>query len=529
MDGKAQRNCVTEIRWEAARDAADPYNQIDLDVEVVHPSGKTFRQPAFWNGGKTWVARVAIDEVGVATYRTTCSNQNESGLHHQSGSIEVSEYTGSNPLFSKGCIRISDDKTHFVYSNGDPFFWIGDTWWMGLSKRLDFPEGFETLTEDRVEKGFNVVQIVAGPYPDMDYGDERGMNEAGLPLSKDLKNIHPEYYDLADLKIEHLVKSGLSPCIVGMWGYYLPRIGVEGTKKFWRYLVARYGAYPVVWCMAGEGTMAYYLSENKEEESAIQKTGWTEVAKYVQEIDGYDSPITIHPTKYGREQVVDPTVLDFEMLQTGHSDLASVPSTAKAVTKSIDRDPRMPVINSEVNYEGIMGRSFQNIVRMSFYSSILNGAVGFTYGANGIWQFNLPGKPYGPSPHGRCWGNTPWQEAYQFPGSRQVGLGAKFLSRFPLWEMERHPEWVDYDAGDPYTAIAFGVRKKIRIVYTPLLWNPPKIYKVENDVTYRAFYFDPISGDETEIGKVVPDQDGVWETKIIPPEVHDWVIVMEVG
>ncbi|MCA9410234.1 MAG: DUF4038 domain-containing protein [Candidatus Omnitrophica bacterium] len=528
MNGKAQRNCVTEIRWESAREYSDPYNQIELDVEITKPSGKTLKQPAFWNGGKNWMARVAIDELGEATYRTVCSDSADTGLQNQTGKIEVSEYVGSNPLFQKGRLQISEDKTHFVYSNGDPFFWIGDTWWMGLCKRLDFPQGFETLTKDRVKKGFNVIQIVAGPYPDMDYGDERGMNEAGLPLSKDFKNTHPEYFDLADLKIEHLVKSGLSPCIVGMWGYYLPRIGVEGAKRFWRYLIARYGAYPVLWCIAGEGTMAYYLSQNKEEESAFQKKGWTEVAKYIQEVDGYNTPVSIHPTRYGREQVEDPNALDFEMLQTGHGDLESVSATAKTVQTAIEREPKMPVVNSEVNYEGIMGRTFQNIVRLSFYASVFNGAVGFTYGANGIWQLNTPDKPYGPSPHGRCWGNTPWQEAYQLPGSREVALGAKLLSKFPFWEMERHPEWVDYDADNPYTPTAYGISEMLRLIYTPLLWNPPKVYKVEDSVTYRASYFDPISGDSIDIGKVIADQDGVWQTEVLPPEVHDWVIVMEV-
>jgi hypothetical protein len=37
------------------------------------------------------------------------------------------------------------------------------------------------LAEDRKRKGFNVVQIVAGLYPDMHPFDPRGANEAGFP------------------------------------------------------------------------------------------------------------------------------------------------------------------------------------------------------------------------------------------------------------------------------------------------------------------------------------------------------------
>ena len=38
---------------------------------------------------------------------------------------------------------------------------------MGLVKRLGWPEDFQLLTADRISKGFAVIQIVAGLYPDM--------------------------------------------------------------------------------------------------------------------------------------------------------------------------------------------------------------------------------------------------------------------------------------------------------------------------------------------------------------------------
>ena len=60
--------------------------------------------------------------------------------------------------------------------------------------------------------------------------------------------------------------------------------------------VARWGAYPTIWCLAGEGTMPYYLSENKERDKALQKTGWTAIARYLRSMDPYGHPITIHPS-----------------------------------------------------------------------------------------------------------------------------------------------------------------------------------------------------------------------------------------
>ena len=54
---------------------------------------------------------------------------------------------------------------------------------------------------------------------------------------------------------------GITPCIVGAWGYFMPWMGVEKVKAHWRYLIARYGAWPVVWCAAGEANLPWYLAE----------------------------------------------------------------------------------------------------------------------------------------------------------------------------------------------------------------------------------------------------------------------------
>jgi len=524
----AMQNQVIEIVLHSTAAYADPYNDVDVDGVFTCPDGGTFRVPAFWAGDGLWKLRFAGAAPGEYAFKTVASNKADGGLHEQTGTILVRPYEGENPLLAKGRLRVAADQRHFEHADGTPFFWLGDTWWMGLSARLDWPQGFKELTADRVAKGFNVVQIIAGPYPDMDAWDARGRNEAGFPFAEGFAGINPAYYDQADLKIGHLVHSGFMPCIVGMWGYYLPQIGVEKIKRFWRYLVARYGAYPVAWCICGEGTMPWYLSETKEQDAALQKRGWTEVMRYVRSIDGYHNLIGIHPTQYGREQVEEPGLMDFEMLQTGHGDMDSIPTVIESVTKSVDRAPQMPVVNSEVNYEGILGRCWQNVQRLCFYHSALHGVAGYTYGANGIWQMSTAEMPYGPSPHGRCWGNTPWREAAQLPGSRQVGCGGRFIRRFPWWEGRPQPAWVDVSPkpNDPYGCVAIGVPGRWRVIYIPMCWSPPAVRTIEPGVGYRAYYFDPCSGRETDLGRVHASPNGTW-TPPLPPECHDWLLVMD--
>ena len=351
-------HCVAEWSYSCDKAYTDPFNDLELDVVFTDPQGHEQTVPAFWAGEQTWRIRYSPKTPGRYTYRTVASDSGD--LHGRHGVLEVAAYQGDNPLRKHGPLRIADDQRHFAHEDGTPFFWLGDTWWMGLCSRLRWPEDFQELAADRVKKGFTVIQIIAGLYPDMPPFDPRGANEAGFPWATDYGRINPQYFDAADLRIQYLIECGLSPCIVACWGYFLPIMGIPKIKKHWRYLIARWGAYPVFWCLAGEGAMPYYLSKTPKEDIATQRQGWTEVSRYVHNIDPYHHPVTIHN---GRSEVEDPAVLDFDMLQTGHSDRKSIPNTENMITSAQLKTPRMPVLAGEVCY--VNGRHQQR--RLSRY------------------------------------------------------------------------------------------------------------------------------------------------------------------
>ena len=527
---QSQTNVPVELAFRAERSYRDIFDEVELDVVFVGPDGELWKVPAFWSGENAFRARFAAPGPGRYTYRTFCSNPDDSGLHGQIGELEAVFYEGDNLLYRRGRLRVASSGRYFEHADGTPFFWLADTWWMGLCKRLSWPSDFQTLTADRVAKGFTAIQIVAGLYPDMPAFDQRGANEAGFPWEDNFDCINPAYFDMADQRIKWIADSGLAPCIVGSWGYFLPWMGVGKVKKHWRNLVARYGAYPVVWCLAGEGAMPYYLSENKDADAQMQKAGWTEVGAYVRELDPYSNPVTIHPSNMGasRDQVEDGSVIDFDMLQTGHGDRQCIPDTIRAVTKMYNRNTCMPVINSEVCYEGIGECCRQEVQRFMFWACVLSGACGHTYGANGIWQVNTRERPYGPSPHGMSWGDTPWEDAYRLPGSAHVALGKRLLERYQWWRFEPHPDWVDPHSGEqgysyPYAA---GIPEEVRVVFLPWWQGRVVLKNVEPDVAYHAFFFDPTNGKHRELGAVVPDQNGEW---VLPqlPIFQDWVLVLE--
>ncbi len=532
MSARVPANTVYEVafRSDCLPDGPDP----DAAVEVVFrgPDGAKRRVPAWWDGELTWRVRYSSPTVGEHRYRSVCADEHLPELDGVEGRLSVVPYEGGNPLYRHGPPRVGAGGRHLGHLDGTPFLWLGDTWWMGFCRRLGWPGEFKALTADRVAKGFSLVQIVAGLYPDMDGFDERSANEAGYSWTEGYGRVNPAYFDQADLRLDWLVHSGLVPCVVGCWGYYLPMAGEDVIRRHWRHLIARWGAYPVVWCLAGEGVMPWYLSTTREQDMAEQRRGWTEVARFVRELDPFGRPITIHPTIFGREQVEDPAVLDFDMLQTGHGDRASLPNTARSVKTAYEREPVMPVVEGEVCYEGIGEACRQEVQRLMFWVTFLSGARGFTYGANGLWQVNRADQPYGPSPHGMSWGGVPWDQALALPGSGQLGLSKRFLEPFAWWRFEPHQEWVEPWAGEDNWMLPYagGIPGEVRMVFLPSTTSLAnlKLCALEPGVTYRARLWSPVDGAEHDLGEAAGDADGCWRpAQQRVPIFQDWLLVLD--
>lgn len=453
-----EANVVVELSFESTRRYADPFNDVSVDAIVIDPAGKELRVPAFWAGGSHWKVRYASPLAGRHRFSTVSSDTKNTGLHGVTGEIEVTPYTGTNPLFRHGPLRVASTRRFLEHQDGTPFFWLGDTWWMGLCHRLRFPEDFAVLATDRRKKGFNVVQIVAGLYPDMPPFDPRGANEAGFPWEPGYARIRPEYFDAADKRIQYLVDQGLTPCIVGAWGYYMPWMGVDKLTQHWRYLIARYGALPVAWCVAGEANLPWYLAPNFPSDDRSQVKEWTQVARAVRAMDPFHRLLTIHPTGIGRlsarNATEDLTLLDIDMLQTPHGQRGAVAPTVNTVRQSYADTPTLPVINGEPAYEMLNDTLPTAWSRQMFWLCMMNGAAGHTYGANGIWQVNRKGKPHGPSPYQPAnsigYGIISWDEAMNLPGSNQMAIGRRFFERFRWQDFQPHPEWAEFADRSPF-------------------------------------------------------------------------------
>jgi len=453
---KTEVNVMAELTLTASRVYADPFNEVTLDVVFHDPQGRELRVPAFWAGTNVWKARYASPVVGTHRFRSECSKKGDKGLHALSGKVTVKRYTGTNPLYTHGPLKLSANRRFMEYADGTPFFWLGDTWWMGLCHRMSWPEDFQKLAADRKEKGFNVIQIVAGLYPDMYPFDPRGANEAGFPWATNYGSIRPEYFNAADQRIRYLVEQGFTPCIFGAWGHYVTGMGVEKVKQHWRNLIARYGAWPVLWCAAGEANLPWYQVKGFPYDDRQQAKDWSDVLRFIRANDPYHRLLTVHPTglerRSARHVTDDPALLDIDMLQTPHGKRDAVAVTIKNVRLSYEANPVVPVINAEASYEMLetpkRGTIPTEWTRRMFWLCMMNGTAGHTYGANGIWQVNRKGQPHGPSPtvgsRPNGYGIIPWDEAMNLPGSSQVALGKTFFEQYPWQHFRPHPEWASF-------------------------------------------------------------------------------------
>ncbi|MCX6923862.1 MAG: DUF4038 domain-containing protein, partial [Verrucomicrobia bacterium] len=504
-----EANQVAEVALVSGRSYTNTFMDAQLDAVVTQPEGTQLRVPGFWAGGTDWRFRYASGKVGTHTWRTECTDTANSGLHGVTGSIQVVASTNVNPLFLHGPIRVASDHRHFEHADGTPFFWLGDTWWKGLCQRLTW-EGFQQLTADRQAKGFNVVQIVCGPYPDENMFQPSWENEGGMPYpTNDFSVLNPSYFTYADRRIQNLVTNGLVPAIVSGWGRpqaggvsTIAQVGLDGYERHVRYLIARYGAYPVVWILGGETDQA--------------QGPWYQLAQYLHDLDPYHRLLVNH-TSLGRTALEGSAVFDFDMNAVGHNSWTTANASIAQITSARALSPAKPVLTGEACYERHMQQNFQDIQRYLFWGCLLSGAAGHTYGAAGVWHASVAGDP-GTTP---VYDWTTWGVGMNYPGSTQLGLCKMLLAQYPWWRFEPHPEWTS-------AGFATGISNELRFIYIPnrgvYNWSGITVNNLVPGVPYSAFFFDASSGRHFDQGIV--NSAGSWNTPGVPSP-QDWVLVMQ--
>jgi len=161
-------------------------------------------------------------------------------------------------------------------------------------------------------------------------------------------------------------------------------------------------------------------------------------------------------------------------------------------------------------------------------------AAGYGYGANGIWQANTPKRPFGPSPHGGNWGNTPWREAMKLPGAAQLGRASRLLEKEGVCPM--HPcnalLTIEPSAVHSNKTVLCGGAFPRRIwiyLYGPVYpWEADAFYlnALPKHTLYRAVFLNPRTGKYEEQISRRTDRKGRFKLPL-PPTFEDWILVLQ--
>lgn len=498
------------------------YDVSEFVVRFTSPSGRAHTVSGFWDGGTSWKVRFAPDEVGAWSYRTQCSDTANTGLHDQSGSLEVVSHDSEHAIYQKGRISRPAGSYYLTYADGTPFFWVADTAWNGALKSTEAE--WRLYLEDRVEKGYNAIQFVTTQWRG---GASDRHGRVAFEGTGRIR-ISPDFFQRLDRKVDLINEYGLVAAPVLLWalpsgagrhlspGYYLPD---PEAILLARYMVARYGGHQVVWILGGDGR---YIDEYEQR--------WKNIGRGV---FGDEHPGIVAQHPHGRSWIGEAYAredwLDIVGYQSSHSKAeATVNWINKGpVSEQWDRLPARPIINMEPIYEEIHEDVTDRDVRSACYWSVFAAPpAGISYGANGIWPWLREGEKI-LNHRDAPWTST-WRESLDLPGGRQVGYLARFIQRFEWWKLKpAHQALLFEQPGkeefNRFVSILRSDDYKTLLVYIPekttvRLHNPMRL-------RYHVQWFDPVSN-QYQDGPAL-DDDSIVE--VTSPSDIDRVLILTAG
>lgn len=380
---------------------------VDMDVKFTNKhTGTSFTQPAFWCGDKTWMVRVALTEIGEWSYETICTDTSNTGLHAQSGKLNCVPYTGDLDIYKHGFVKVEKGKRYFVYDDGTPFFYLGDTHWTLPIEEIDgigdlpqeiadaygIESQFKYIMDYRADQGYTVIQSqplgwYTGVTGNSWFGDANGsIFDYGID-----DKIVAQFYEL-DKRFAYIAEKGFVHANSQLAypeelieTYLAGKISQEEIEKLCRYWVARYSAYPVMWTTTQEGDNDYYGYNG----CTASNNPWIYVMTYVDKYDVYNHPTTCHQEYTGETTVNNSSFGTLE----GHDWYASQFSfnlqnnsilPFSTLRQYYDNGGEKPVVNYEGKYDHFWIGTFG--ARAQGWVAFLNGCFGYGYGVQPIWS-----------------------------------------------------------------------------------------------------------------------------------------------
>ncbi len=337
-----------------------------------------------------------------------------------------------------------DESGHYLISkDGKPFFWLGDTAWKLFSK-LNQDEVLKYLW-DRQNKQFTVIQAVV---IDSEISQPNAFGHTAFH-NGDSDQPNEDYWQHADFIIKKAEELGLYMALWPAWG----RSHVENKRKsdaslslnpeqayrYGLFLGARYkNSKNIIWILGGDVKPTKHEVYDELARGIIESYGQGNPDNVLM---SYHPPGGTHrpPATSSGEFYHDKAWLDFNMIQSGHR-IGN--KNYERIAEDFQRTPIKPTIDAEPCYERHpVVHNFKNgqfsawHLRRRAYWSILAGGLGFSYGGNGIWQMDKPGKIQKFSHH-----NFYWYDALHHEGAYDMAHVRRLFESRPFIQPTRIPD-----------------------------------------------------------------------------------------
>ncbi|MBN2165153.1 MAG: glycoside hydrolase family 140 protein [Marinilabiliaceae bacterium] len=431
-------------------------------------------------------------------------------------------------------LKISENNCFIETEDGDPFFWLGDTGWLLFTKLTR--EDAEKYLNDRVEKGFNVIQIMVLHTLSAKnvYGDSALINKTvSNPLitegSAFEDSVAYDYWDHVDYIVDMAANKGLYMALVPVWGSNVKNGGVtvaEGAA-YGKWLANRYkNRQNIIWLNGGD----------IKGEDSIRV--WKAIGENINRADT-SHLITFHPRGRTTSSIwfQNESWLDFNMFQSGHrrydqddTEWCFGEDNYKYVQHDLELNPLKPTIDGEPSYEGIPQGLHDTLqpywkdcdVRRYGYWSVFSGAFGYTYGHSSVMQFYKDGD--GEPAYGA---KRFWSIAKDDAGASQMMYLKKLMLSRPFFDRVPDQTIIAGDNGEKYDYQVATRGHNYAFVYT---YNGRNMEiqggKIEGN-KIKASWFNPRDGQITMIGDF--ENSGV--LSFDPPgEIengNDWVLILD--
>lgn len=421
---------------------------------------------------------------------------------------------------------------HYLEAGGKPFFWMGDTGWLLLS-RLNRDET-ERYLATRARQGFNVVQVMILHTPEMaSRYDAPALIEGDPGRPRVTPGADPkrageyDYWDHLDWTLERAQAHGIYLALVPSWGSLVEdkKLNAANAPAYARFLAERYRKRPnIIWLNGGDTRAETYADV------------WETLGSTIKRIDP-GHLMTFHPI--GRTdsswQFHEAPWLDFNMVQSGHraygQDGPSVrgEDNWRYIAEDWIKLPAKPVIDGEPSYENVVQglhdmtapRWGAADARRYAWWAVLAGAFGHTYGENNVMQMFVPGT-YKPS----FAADQRWDAAIDAPGANQMRHLRALIESRPMLERVPDPSLI-VDNGVRYDRVLASRGTGYAIVYSytgrPFTMRLGAI----SGRQVRASWYSPRDGSVTPAGSFANRGTRRFDPPGETKAGKDWVLLVE--